>query len=286
MRKKIAAFLAGALLTVAAGVVAQTSGVPSRLRVLSVGVGTTAPSANGNITAAGTITASNFVGALGGVNPSDFARMSQTNTFATFQRIASNTPALMLQHAQGNASSMSAYVSFRDGADVERGWVGFGTGDADLQLINSIGALRLITGNGVATINGDEIWTSGNDGAGSGLDADLLDGLHASAFCRQDGTGCPTKTAYMRINGSSTCENIGGLNSGVVSPCTRTAAGSYTITLAAGFSGVPVCQATIHSNTYGWIQALPVSSTELWIRTRDSAGALADRDFSITCVGT
>ena len=30
--------------------------------------------------------------------------------------------------------------------------------------------------------DGDKIWTAGNDGSGSGLDADLLDGLHGSAF--------------------------------------------------------------------------------------------------------
>ena len=32
--------------------------------------------------------------------------------------------------------------------------------------------------------NDNDIWTSGNDGSGSGLDADLLDGYHASAFGR------------------------------------------------------------------------------------------------------
>lgn len=39
------------------------------------------------------------------------------------------------------------------------------------------------------TLNGSSgtIWHSGNDGAGSGLDADTVDGLHASAFLRVDG---------------------------------------------------------------------------------------------------
>lgn len=32
------------------------------------------------------------------------------------------------------------------------------------------------------TINGNKVWHAGNDGAGSGLDADLLDGKHASDF--------------------------------------------------------------------------------------------------------
>ena len=35
-------------------------------------------------------------------------------------------------------------------------------------------------------LNGNIIWNAGNDGSGSGLDADLLDGLHASSFIRSD----------------------------------------------------------------------------------------------------
>lgn len=34
------------------------------------------------------------------------------------------------------------------------------------------------------TYNNNKIWHAGNDGSGSSLDADLLDGLHASNFCR------------------------------------------------------------------------------------------------------
>lgn len=33
---------------------------------------------------------------------------------------------------------------------------------------------------------GGKVWNAGNDGSGSGLDADLLDGLHASSFLRLD----------------------------------------------------------------------------------------------------
>lgn len=38
------------------------------------------------------------------------------------------------------------------------------------------------------TFNDGEVWHEDNDGAGSGLDADLLDGLHASVFLKADGT--------------------------------------------------------------------------------------------------
>lgn len=38
--------------------------------------------------------------------------------------------------------------------------------------------------NGETYVKNNKIWHAGNDGPGSGLDADLIDGLHASAFTR------------------------------------------------------------------------------------------------------
>jgi hypothetical protein len=39
---------------------------------------------------------------------------------------------------------------------------------------------------GQISSNGNAVWHAGNDGAASGLDADLLDGLHAASFVRTD----------------------------------------------------------------------------------------------------
>ena len=41
---------------------------------------------------------------------------------------------------------------------------------------------QLAIGGESLTYNGSKVWDEGNDGSGSGLDADLLDGQHASAF--------------------------------------------------------------------------------------------------------
>lgn len=46
--------------------------------------------------------------------------------------------------------------------------------------------LALNPQGGNVTINGNTAWHSGNDGSGSGLDADTVDGLHASSFVRSD----------------------------------------------------------------------------------------------------
>ena len=53
------------------------------------------------------------------------------------------------------------------------GYLIFGNGDS-----TALGR----AGTGALTYGGNTIWHAGNDGSGSGLDADLLDGNHASAF--------------------------------------------------------------------------------------------------------
>lgn len=49
---------------------------------------------------------------------------------------------------------------------------------------SNVGGIHYLRGNGTFTTGGVtyNLWHSGNDGSGSGLDADLLDGQHASAF--------------------------------------------------------------------------------------------------------
>lgn len=60
------------------------------------------------------------------------------------------------------------------------------------------GALSLKTS--ALTNNGNTIWHAGNDGSGSGLDADLLDGNHASAFAT---SGHNHDSAYVSALGTS-----------------------------------------------------------------------------------
>jgi hypothetical protein len=47
---------------------------------------------------------------------------------------------------------------------------------------------------------GDTVWNAGNDGSGSGLDADTVDGLQASSFVRSDATDIKTGTLNLRAN--------------------------------------------------------------------------------------
>jgi hypothetical protein len=48
--------------------------------------------------------------------------------------------------------------------------------------VRAAGGVRLVTGGAGATLDGYVVWHAGNDGTGSTLDADLLDGLDSTAF--------------------------------------------------------------------------------------------------------
>ncbi|WP_375587723.1 pyocin knob domain-containing S74 family peptidase [Flagellimonas aurea] len=58
------------------------------------------------------------------------------------------------------------------------------------------------------TVGGQKIWTNNNDGSGSGLDADTLDGLQASVFVRNDGgSGTRFSSTYLQFVGDGASNN-------------------------------------------------------------------------------
>lgn len=71
-----------------------------------------------------------------------------------------------------------------------------------------------------------KVWNSGNDGSGSGLDADTLDGQHASAFL----------TAHPNISGATSQNNTGN---GFIQDLTFDSNGHVTGVVSASVSGIP-----------------------------------------------
>ena len=65
----------------------------------------------------------------------------------------------------------------------------------------------LTVGGASGTINGSTIWHAGNDGAGSGLDADTLDGVQGASYLRSDTndtyTGTLTLVGTVDVKGGS-----------------------------------------------------------------------------------
>ena len=56
------------------------------------------------------------------------------------------------------------------------------------------------SGSGDCYVNGNVIWNSGNDGSGTGLDADTVDGIHGGSFLRSDAND--TMSGNLTVTGS------------------------------------------------------------------------------------
>ena len=126
---------------------------------------------------------------LDGLHATSFIR-SDTDTTATARTIHSyNTPAL-----SGNSYNQGAVeIRTTDGSNPILGF--HRSGYSATALYENDG--KLYTRN-VSNVEGI-VWTSATDGSGSGLDADLLDGLDSSQFVRSD--------ANTTISGNLTFDN-------------------------------------------------------------------------------
>lgn len=106
-------------------------------------------------------------------------------------RIEHNSPLFILKDTNGTGADQTGYISLKDQGNVERGWMGYGsTLDTKLNIQNNYDTI-----NGV-TINGYVAWHAGNDGSGSGLHADLLDGQHGSYYYSPSNPPTPAQLGY------------------------------------------------------------------------------------------
>lgn len=104
--------------------------------------------------------------------------------------IANSAPILILKDSDGTGDSQMGYVSLQDSGNVEKAWFGFGTNtNDDFEIRNNYAGGHVVLSPGAggqARVGANLIWHDGNDGAGSGLDADRLDGIQGSQFLRAD----------------------------------------------------------------------------------------------------
>jgi len=95
----------------------------------------------------------------------------------------SNIP-LILKDSNATGNSAEIYMEYHDQTNTRVGYVGMGSGsNGDNYLFAANGSPHLYSGNSSAPkYNNNTIWHAGNDGSGSGLDADLLDGQQGSYY--------------------------------------------------------------------------------------------------------
>ena len=190
----------------------------------NVGIGTTSPSeklnVSGNILATGTILGSN----LSGTNTGD----QDLSGYALTSHLHDNTTLDM--HFGRETQNIDTYDPDSFWA-TSRGTGGLGTYPGNYYNIYNFAGNGSSEGTQLATYYGgnnktyirsrsdsgnvwlswEQVWTSGTDGANSGLDADLLDGQHASDFATATHNH---DSRYLRKDTSDAMAGVLTLNSG------------------------------------------------------------------------
>lgn len=129
-----------------------------RMRITSdgkVGIGTTAPDANLHVS--GNKYNIKLNSTTGSTEDSAFIWGSSSNKNTAWRIVDNPTSGLWLQYGVSNADTHNMTISGMNATNLN--------------------ALKVKAKN--LTVNGSKVWHAGNDGSGSGLDADLLDGYHA-----------------------------------------------------------------------------------------------------------
>jgi len=179
--------------------------------------GTTVIDSSRNLTNIGTITATGDInlnggnltrnahntGHLEGGHNNIGSTAAQSNPIFTIgSGYNPNSTTLGNMYGVGYAESGSA--SFLSG-DLDAGTTGWGMyvasdGDARIFLNAQQG---IINSTGQHYADGSLVWNAGNDGSGSGLDADTVDGVQAGSFLRSDATDTVTNGSILQFQSST-----------------------------------------------------------------------------------
>ena len=142
---------------------------------------------------------------------------------------------LMIKGTNGISDSASIHLGIGD-SDTGFKWISGGV----CQIYANNVAVGQWTSGGMnwfknPTVNGNKVWNAGNDGSGSGLDADTLDGYHAASFVKmkqfrfdQYKKGFWTKILTITINSTLDLQPVIAFN-WIPSECAREVWAEFTI---------------------------------------------------------
>jgi len=213
----------------------------------------------------GTITATAFTGsgaALTALNATNLttgtvnnARLPSSMTGKTFTSATTisagglnlNDSSLTIQNGQILVRSGAPIIQMQESDNSDKNWYLVVDGGNWSIRENTTGNTRLSITAGTATtslkMDGNTVWTAGNGGAGSGLDADLLDGQHGAYYlARSNGTGTQAISTVAGLQAA-----IDALNASIA---VSTPTGSVTMwTAATSPSGYLICNGAAVSRT-------------------------------------
>lgn len=138
---------------------------------------------------------------------------------------------LMIKGTNGVSDSASIHLGIGD-SDTGFKWIS----DGVCQIYANNVAIGQWTSGGMnwfknPTVNGNKVWNAGNDGSGSGLDADTVDGEHANSFVRAG------NFESANLNSLDTYSFIKSVNSNVASASPNGNTGWYNVIQAVHRNG-------------------------------------------------
>ena len=215
---------------------------------------------------------------LDGIDSTGFIQTSGGTMTGTLT--INNTAAeSVIKFGPGIPGSDDAHIEFRgtSNAGVLRISTSDDTGTesiefGDYDLVNRGGTFTqwLAMNRTTFTWQGNTIWHAGNDGAGTGLDADTVDGLQAASFIRSDAndtfTGTLSGAGSINITGDITAANFTGNGSGLT---------GLTADNANTLDGI---------DSTGFLQSTATASQNHYIRNASPTIYLRDTDHQVSMI--
>jgi hypothetical protein len=170
--------------------------------------------------------------------PTTIPRLSLANIFTDYQSISSTDPRISLRETDVGADAKNWLIRITGGQFV----VSTATDAAPqtpvsnwVVVARSGTTIGLVALAGTAlTFNGSTVWHAGNDGSGSGLDADTLDGSHASTFATTNASSLTSGTlANARVAESNVTQHANAV-AGAISGGTSIQGNTRNISVKAG----------------------------------------------------
>ena len=159
---------------------------------------------------------------LDGVDGANYMRSDEADTMAGLLTIAHAGDEML--RLQDDSATGNPYMSFYQ-STTRRAYIQYVDSGDVLQIANEGGSTRLNIDGGTSGLEWYDgsatytVWHSGNDGAGSGLNADTLDGVDSGSFLRSDAndsfSGTISGAGSINITGNITANAFTGDGSGL-----------------------------------------------------------------------
>lgn len=228
---------------------------------------------------------------LDGLDSTQFLRSDTTDIFTGGLIEFNNTSdaKLRLQVPSGDTSDWN-YIEFKGANGTRDGYVGTNQ-NGTMQFVQDGGSYLQLSGTaGTANISGNTIWTAGNDGSGSGLDADTLDGVQGANYLRSDtddsSSGYIAAEGFVASGGALRIANPGGASFATTSSSTT---GYLKVTLPVSWTNT-MMRMTIRCYEYQTGESFDIhcggynySPSSAWVNTFAYivGGNTTGRDFTV-----